>query len=286
MIVVRLIGGLGNQMFQYAVGRRLAHVHETELKLDCSWFATQDLRDYELGALNICEVFASDEEIARLATRTRSLLGTLLGRPRRPGPMSIVEKHYHFDPAVLDLPSGVHLQGYWQSPKYFEDVAPIIREELSLKGALSDANAALAQRMRAEPSVSVHVRRGDYVSDAHTNAVHGTCDAAYYQEAMQRILEVEPTVHAFVFSDDPAWVRAEMKLPCPITVVEGNSAAPAEDIRLMSLCRHHVIANSSFSWWGAWLGDNPAGRVVAPLQWFRDESKDTSTLTPDTWLRI
>ena len=140
------------------------------------------------------------------------------------------------------------------------------------------------------PSVSVHVRRGDYVEDPATKAWHGGCGQDYYEQAVAHVRAYEPgrELHAFVFSDDPSWVRANLDLGCPTTVIDHNGPAAHEDLRLMTCCRHHIVANSTFSWWGAWLGSgsDEGGCVVAPRRWFNQDDVDTSTLVPSGWARL
>lgn len=288
MIVVKLMGGLGNQMFQYATGRRLALAHDAPLKLDLSWFDTQEKRHYELGDLCVFESFATPGEVLALTRNKPSPLHRLLGREARARDTWIRERHFHFDATVLDLPDGLYLEGYWQSERYFADIAHVLREEFAVRNPLEGRNAEMAERMANSSSMSVHVRRGDYVDEPETKAEHGVCGPDYYQQAVERVREHAEEPHAFVFSDDPAWVRAHFELPCPMTVVDHNGPAAHEDLRLMTRCRHHIIANSSFGWWGAWLHDGPASGVlvVAPHRWFNRDDVDTSTVIPDDWVRL
>ena len=135
--------------------------------------------------------------------------------------------------------------------------------------------------------MSIHVRRGDYVSDAITQEIHGLSPLEYYAAAIQHIAHVAVQPHFFVFSDDPSWVRQNLHIDYPTTYVEHNTAdRNYEDLRLMSLCRHHIIANSTFSWWGAWLGSNRAKMVIAPKRWFNTPDKDTRDLIPRSWIQL
>ncbi len=295
MIVVRLIGGLGNQMFQYAAGRSLAHRNASLLKLDVSAFETYTLHRYGLHCFHVQEQLASREEVARFFPSPRGLGGSLRagirrlldGAPAGPEPVLVRERSFAFDPSVLATRGDVALDGYWQSARYFEDVAPVLRAELSFRYPPSEENAALADVIAGTTSVSVHVRRGDYVSDAATSAVHGTCSPAYYRAAIAHVAERVGNLHLFVFSDDPGWVRREFEAPFPMTVVDVNGPDTNwEDLRLMSLCRHNVVANSSFSWWGAWLNRNREKIVVAPRRWYRDATRDVADLVPDAWTRV
>jgi hypothetical protein len=142
----------------------------------------------------------------------------------------------------------------------------------------------MAVRIAGCNAVSLHVRRGDYVSNPDSSRVHGLCGADYHQAAVRRIAEVVPQPHLFVFSDDPQWAAGNLHLDHPATIVTGNDTRrDYEDLHLMSLCKHHIVANSSFSWWGAWLDTNPDKIVIAPERWFAHEQHDTRDLLPPTW---
>lgn len=287
MVIVRLMGGLGNQLFQYAAGRALAHRHGVALKLDLASFAASTLRRYALDAFNITAGIATAEEVARLyphtlAGRVRRRLELLLPTHRR---------RYYREPrgrrntGPVRLGPDVYLHGYWQSEKQFESIAPLLRKELTLRDGQGFERQPLVQAVDGGDSVSLHVRRGDYVSAPRTAAVHGTCSLAYYRAALAAIETRLPRPRLFVFSDEPGWARAELDLGHPTTHVSGGGLSDAEELLLMSRCRHHVIANSSFSWWGAWLDARPDAIVVAPRRWFADPSRPTRDLLPPAWLQ-
>ena len=289
MVITKLIGGLGNQMFQYAAGRALAVRNGSELLLDLSGFANYTLRPYALDEFRITARPATPAHIEWIRRGERWSPVTRMSR-RFPALKAlarhhlVTERYFHFDPAVTRLRGNIHLDGYWQSEKYFRDVADVIRMELRPRSEPDTRNRELATRIRGASSVSIHVRRGDYVSNAEANAVHGTCSPEYYEKAVAFVAHQVPNPELFVFSDDAAWARENLRFTHPTTHVTHNGAdRPHEDMRLMSSCRHHVIANSSFSWWGAWLGDNPDKRVVAPREWFRRRELDTRDLIPDSW---
>jgi hypothetical protein len=198
------------------------------------------------------------------------------------------ERAFTFQPKVLGQRPPAYLDGYWQSEKYFGDVADVIRKDFTVKRAPSAANAAWLDRIGATVSVSIHVRRGDYVTNADANKFHGTCGIDYYQRAVQMLSSrLGGRPEFFVFSDDPAWVRANLDLGShPHHYVTNNDAQTNyEDLRLMSSCRHHIIANSTFSWWGAWLNASPDKVVVAPRRWFRADEMDDRDLVPSGWVR-
>jgi hypothetical protein len=299
LIVTRLIGGLGNQMFQYAAGRALAQRLDAELKLDVSGFANYPKRFYELGSFPIRATPASEAELVAFGLRSK-FLGLNL-EPRwvvrarrrlrigfRPGSSSIYhERHFRFDAQVRDLNPPVYLDGYWQSEKYFADCAELLRQEFTPQAPLEPENAAMAARINAVNAVSLHVRRGDYVNEPRINRYHGICSPDYYQNAVDFIARRAEGIHLFVFSDDHDWVRDNLRFALPTTLVAANSPDRGfRDMQLMAMCRHHIIANSSFSWWGAWLNSAHDKIVVAPKKWFRVGDNDISDLIPHSWVRL
>jgi hypothetical protein len=297
MIIVKLMGGLGNQMFQYAAGRRLADRHKTQLKLDISFLKKKYVgstpRFYELNNFNICNQIATNIEIAKFTGIGPNLwLKILLKIPWLAYLLTMNtrvyhERHFHFDPEVLTAPNHVYLDGYWQSGKYFKDIEDILRQDLSFQSPLVGRNLELSNLIKRADSVSLHIRRGDYVTDANMMAYHGVCDNEYYIKSVEKIQSAVKSPYFFVFSNDSLWVREEISLPSPMTIVEHNSPDQGiEDLRLMSMCRHNIIANSSFSWWGAWLNTNPGKIVIAPDKWFNSTSLNTKDLIPDQWIKI
>jgi hypothetical protein len=297
MVIVRLIGGLANQMFPYAVGRSLAHRLGTELKLDITGFAVyrQKInlapRSYGLDAFSIQETFATTEEIESLKIGRRSLrsrAGKMLFGISTPPPATYVkEKQFEFDPEILQLTGDVYLDGNWNSYRYFEDIEETIRSEFTFKHPQSGKNLDLFKMIAATESVSLHIRRGDFVSNPKVNALYGTCDLDYYQRCVEDLAKRVEEPHFFIFSDEPEWVRGNLHLPFAMTIIDHNGPDQAhEDLRLMSQCRHHILANSGFSWWGAWLDRRQDKLVYVPREWFKSSRYDTDTLLPSLWLRM
>ncbi len=292
MIMVKLMGGLGNQMFQYAAARCLALRHNTPLKLDLSFLEGDQTgntpRRFALDCFAISAAKASPLETALMSGRGGSRCGSIVCSVLQKllGNVMYHERFFQFDPEVLRLPGKVYLEGYWQSEHYFAECAGTIRQEFTVQQPLRGRNRELADEIRSVNAVSVHVRRGDYVRDATTNAAHGVCGAEYYTKAIEIVTQYANDTVFFVFSDEPEWVAEHLKVDFPVRYISHNGDTPHEDLRLMSLCRHHIIANSSFSWWGAWLSDNPDKIVIAPKRWFNDPSINTSDLTPTVWQRI
>lgn len=291
MIIVRIIGGLGNQMFQYAAGRRLAATHGTALKLDLSDFKKYNLHAYGLSVFKINEVLATQKEIQLFkepdSGSLRKGLKKLLRRPSKLGITHIREKQYHFAPEILTMPDSVYLDGYWQSEKYFSDIANIIKDEFTVRFPQTERNRDLALQITSCESVSLHVRRGDYITDEKTKTIHGTCDLAYYGHCIAHLAQRIPHPCFFIFSDDPDWAEKNIKTTYPVTFIGHNGPEKNyEDLRLMSQCKHHIIANSSFSWWGAWLGQHQGTIVCAPKRWFNAPTFNTKDLLPDSWTPI
>lgn len=286
MVIVKLVGGLGNQLFQYAAGQRLARARQTPLKLDLSAFEHYKLHAYSLNHFNIQEQFASRAEAARfcgrrLADRIYRRVQMLLPYRSRSW---LVERHYHFDPDILRAGADVYLDGFWQSEKYFADEADLIRREFTIKTPMEERDREVAGQIAGKNSVSLHVRRCDYVTAPGTARLHGGCDLEYYARALNIIKGRLSDPHVFVFSDDMRWVVGNLPIDLPVTFVDHNRADKNyEDLRLMSLCRHHVIANSTFSWWAAWLGAHAQGLVIAPQKWFQHSLNDTKDLIPLHW---
>jgi hypothetical protein len=284
VIIVELKGGLGNQLFQYAAARRLSLTLGVPLKLDISFYKRHSQRTYELDQFCIEAGIATPWEVAswrgpRFLTRITQPLGLL--------PRCVMEKSFEFDPAILHLQDGRYLEGYWQSYRYFADVVPQIRRELAVRMRPSDADRSLLDRMAQCDAVCLHVRRGDYVSNPIARQYHGLCTAEYYRTAVESIASQLRAPELFVFSDDMPWVKQNLKWHLPTNYVEhhGVASAPLE-LRLMTGCRHFVIANSSLSWWAAWLSANENPIVYAPRRWFVDPAINTTDLTPPAWHRI
>jgi len=278
-------------MFQYAAGRRLAETNGSVLKLDTSALKNCSLRKYELGVFNIREQFATESETDILTVTKQGIaekaLNRLFNRQARRPASFIAEKHFHFDPVILKLKAPVYLDGYWQSEKYFIDIENTIRKEFTITLEQDAVNKKAAENIIGSESVSIHVRRGDYVSNEVTGRYHGVCSLEYYHTAIDMIAEKIEDPHFFVFSDEPDWAKKYLKSEYPVTCIDFNGEEKAyEDLRLMSQCKHHIIANSTFSWWGAWLCQDPDKMVYAPAKWFKDYSINTKDLLPLGWIRI
>lgn len=285
-VVVGLSGGLGNQMFQYAAGRSLSFRLGVPLCLDLSWFGGQEERQFALSPFQIDARRRS--QYPWLPARGLALVSRLSRRwlPRIMGVPVWREPHFYYSRDFAALTSPVFLEGYWQSECYFREIRPLLLQEFALRQPLPPACGALLEEIRNCDAICVHVRRGDYLSNPVAAKVHGTCPVGYYRAGVSELCQGLSQPRCFVFSDDPGWVRASLAFDCPTTVVDANGPDDAHlDLALMAACRHFLIANSSLSWWGAWLGDQSGKKIIAPTNWFLTSDKDTRDLLPESWQR-
>lgn len=294
MVITRLLGGLGNQMFQYACGRALALRRHTNLGADVSWFGfahhgwfgkfTLDTaRSYKLDAFNAVLRKLNQRELSRFKIIS---LASKLGIKSK---QYFREKHFDFDNAFLGLGDGVYLDGYWQSEKYFADFKDAIRNDFNLRYPLSREAADVHQDIKQAPlSCAIHVRRGDYVQEAKTNKYHGICSLDYYKKAVEHIKERVGEPVFFVFSDDIQWAKENLNFGKMrfVDLLDKENLKDQRELTLMSKCQHQIIANSSFSWWGAWLNQNKDKIVIAPDKWFNNRKINTKDLIPESWVKI
>lgn len=321
MIVVRLFGGLGNQMFQYAAARRLAYKHNTVLKIDRIPLIQDGYRTYGLSCFNILENFVNPIYMFKLCPieGLRKTCGTIFGKrisslisrrifdkfspmtkfcqryhqfdPEKQKLPDLIEGHflsqrfYHFDPDVLDASDNVYMLGSWQSEKFFKDIELVIRNDFSFKLPQIGKNKEIAKMIQDSESVSVHIRGGDYINNKSTREAHETCGIGYYLRGVELIAEMVKSPQFFIFSDDIVWARKNLKPSFPTIFVDRNNP-DYEDMRLMSQCRHNIIANSSFSWWGAWLNSNTKKNVIAPKKWLNLRNFNTKDVIPEAWIKL
>jgi hypothetical protein len=294
MIITKLRGGLGNQLFQYAIGRQLAESQQTELRLDLSFFGqlnneTTTPRNYRLNVFNI------NGDLA-LPTDEDKILGQAWLRPfkRRLRKIGLDlfhwnyfrEANFGFHPRVVNFKGAAVLEGYWQSQRYFPDIRSLLLRELTLKDEfVTEGFLAVQQEMKMAQSVAIHVRRGDYVHLAAVNRQFGTCTSEYYAEAIRFMKQKIKKPLFYVFSDELDWCRENLPFNGE-TVRFISGFQDYQDLLLISSCAHQIIANSSFSWWGAWLNTNPDKIVVAPKTWFANSDLDTRNVVPAAWIRL
>jgi len=305
MIVSRLFCGLGNQMFQYAAGLALAHTRNTVLKLDVSWFsegnAEANHERYGLDCFVLDSHFATEQELVwfrgHQPNAAESRFGRLLTKfgLRRyaellpTGGNWHMQKQFHFYPEFFDLPDGTVIDGTFQSEKFFSPVSAQLRRAFHFRYPATCEVEALAEMIRSGPSVAVHFRRGDYLKHKGYSQGIGAVGYEYYDNAINMLKSRMPAeTKYYIFSDEIEAVEREYKPSVPATFVNMFQGGNFFDkIRLMSICQHNIIANSTFSWWGAWLNSNPEKIVIHPVPWFANmPEKDTRDLFPEGWIAI
>ncbi|MCK4999726.1 MAG: alpha-1,2-fucosyltransferase [Anaerohalosphaera sp.] len=291
MLIANIIGGLGNQMFQYAFVKALALRKGVEFKLDISGFIHYKLHDYSLDNLNIDENLADENEVEMLKVKGKGrakkfhqkLLTTLTIRSNT---HFIEEYPYSFDKRVWKLPNSVYLEGYWNCYRYFKDIRAEILKDFKVHTNQTGKDLEVSMIIKDTNSVSIHVRRCDYVTNAKTQKHHGICGLDYYRDAIKRVSGIIRKPTFFVFSDDHQWVKENLKMPYEIVYVDHNGPCRNyEDMRLMSQCRSNIIANSTFSWWAGWLNNYEDKIVVAPEKWV-SSGIDIDNLLPKEWIKL
>jgi len=292
MVISQILGGLGNQMFQYAAGRAASLALGCPLLLDLRGFRSYKLHNgFEIDRVFCAPInlVAEDDVRHLLGWRAYDLPLRILRRVESSllrGKNLVIEPHFNYWGGFSKVKKPSYLMGYWQSEKYFADYEEVIRSDFSFKGSLESENLKISTHIQSSNSVSLHVRRGDYVTHASTSKILNTCSVDYYQHAIQYIAERVKSPYFYIFSDNIQWVRENINIPFPAEYIDRNHGSNSFiDMQLMSICKHHIIANSSFSWWGAWLSRNKDQIVIAPHKWFRNGLND-SDLIPQRWIRL
>ncbi|HTV41928.1 MAG TPA: glycosyltransferase [Candidatus Sulfotelmatobacter sp.] len=275
-VVVKLQGGLGNQMFQYAAGLALARRTKSQLILDLSFLLDRSprpdftYRDFDLPIFKL----APDCHVMRNGAAYKKEL------------RCVAEKHFHFDPEIERLGANVYLDGYWQSPRYFESALDEVRQSFEFVSEIGPEARAVLTAIQNCESVCLNVRRADFISNPRTRAIHGLCGEAYFQAAVRRIAGKIKSPHFFIFSDDIEWCRrANLVGNMPCTFVPHNLAGPrfATYLQLMKSCKHFILPNSTFGWWAAFLNESRNKIVIVPKPWFSDPNINTADLIPAGW---
>lgn len=288
MIIIKLIGGLGNQMFQYAFYRKLSILKNIPVKLDIfgysdTYFLNKDeKREYSLRHFKIQENLATREEIKEFSG-LKSLLRKFIKKIKR----DIFKiDNFSFNEKEFQVADKTYLSDYWQSEKYFKDIADILRKEFTLKNDLSFFAKNIEKKIVNSNSVSLHIRRGDYAFNQKVKYCFGLLSLDYYQRAIEIIKDKINNPLFFIFSDDIDWVKKNLNLDASLIYVSNSNLRDYEELVLMSKCKHNIIANSSFSWWGAWLNQNYKKIIVAPKIWFKNRNINTKDIVPDNWIKI
>jgi hypothetical protein len=286
MIAVQLKGGLGNQIFQYALGRRLSIDNHCSLTFDARSYKYDRLRKFALSQFK-CSINLMSPFAFPLQGPFRHLNSPYKRLINNNALKVFNESTFSFQPHILECGDGTYLAGYWQSEKYFLPIRDILLNDLQLSIPLQNDDQRLSEEISQNNSVSIHVRRGDYLTDSKTNSYHGLCDISWYQRAILKVINETNPSKFYIFSDDYEWVKSNLRLNLPTEFIKPKSPGnEAIDLHLMSLCKHNIIANSSFSWWAAWLNQNPNKHIVAPKNWFANAPHNTSSLIPSSWIQL
>lgn len=291
MIIVELNGGLGNQLFQYAAGLSLSIFHNVPIKVNSHSFNSPDpitgtKRNFELDNFLNPPVQASTDEINKLLTHSllkKNFEKTLPFYKRT----VYKEKKASFDRNFFKSRREIYLKGNRQSEKYFKAYERQIKDHFTInKSLLNKRTIDFSKKIIDQNSVSIHVRRGDYLAPIALDVL-GVLHIKYYEKAIETIIKKIPNATFYVFTDDVDWTKKNLKIPYSYQIVSYTIGATAiEDFYLMSCCKHNIIANSTFSWWAAWLNSNPDKIVIAPERWFNNGPKDTQDLIPANWIKL
>lgn len=290
-VIARIEGGLGNQLFQYAAARSLADRLNCELALDLRGLAANGDRPFQLNLYNIRATIATEVDLEGLShwrstriTRIHSRLSHVF--PKVFSFPTFWPSSFAFDKRFNRISRPAYLVGYWQSEKYFSWNRERILQDITLLAPLAESNATLG-RIKACNSVAMHIRRGDYVTNSSAAEYHGLCDMSYYHSAIEQMKKNVEDIEVFVFSDDLDWARNNLQLNVPMQFVADNSDDRGYlDLELISQCKNHIVANSSFSWWGAWRAQSLGQHVYAPKRWFRGLRTNTTDVIPSRWHAI
>lgn len=285
-IIVKLNGGLGNQMFQYALARSLAKRTGLKTLFDMSFFKKKYARPYQLNIFSLNAEFVEDFWL-KLKLNIIWKLRKKLKNKKILGLNLYLEPHFEFDENIFKIKPNTYIEGFFQSENYFTDIENVIRTDFQFKNLPDDENQTLIEKINTTNSISLHIRRGDYIQKKRYQDVYASCSLDYYKSGVEYIANKYSDPTLFIFSDDINWVKENLKLPYESIYVANNTGDNSyEDMRLMSLCKHNIIANSSFSWWGAWLNNNKEKIVIAPQRWFNDEGINQNDVIPNSWIKL
>lgn len=286
MIIVKIIGGLGNQMFQYAYAKALQQ-KGYDLKIDISEFDTYKLHGgYQLDKYNIDLLSSSEKENSKFYSKNIFL--KILVKLKIFNINLIQEKSLLFDKTLLELNDEKYINGYFQCENYFKDIRNILLKQFEINQTITNYSMKIEKMiLDSQNSCSMHIRRGDYINNQNIS-IHGVCSLNYYKKAINIVNSNFNNIKFFIFSDDIIWVKENLKIENSVYLDSKEKRIPHEDIYLMSICQHNIIANSSFSWWGAWLNQNNNKNVIAPKEWFASDKmqKKAQDIIPEQWIKV
>jgi len=285
-VILGLMGGLGNQLFQYAAARALSLKLNSHLVIDLSWFLGDYGRKCSLESFILPALYSNQYKMALFGFGrfSRRFLKELLRK--RLGASIYEEPHFHYDGNFKNIKGSVYLRGYFQSPKYFSGFEDQLRADLKFPSDYPEKLKPILQRIDETDAIAIHIRRGDYLANKKNIDIYHSQSNQYYFEAVSMLSKSLKNPYCFIFSDDHSWVKANLSFDIPYEIVDVNSPdEPFWDLMLMSRCKHFAIANSSFSWWAAWLSDNSQKMVIAPKKWFKFD-ENIHDLLPIDWVRL
>ena len=288
------MGGLGNQMFQYAAGRALAAHNETELFLDTSWFLGDTAfkpgaeRSFMLDKFRIQARIINERRFFKVyKQKNHRLLVRLDLFNLKMFTLFNENLNMPFNNKIfLNENKNIYLDGYWQTEQYFKSISNEIRKEFSLRTSLKGQDEKIVREIRDTNSVSIHIRRGDYANYELTKKAHGLIPIQHYKKCITYFLDTIENPYFYIFSDDPEWCLENFTFLINKKIVSNNDRPSQEELILMSNCKHHIIANSSFGWWAAWLANNQSKIVIVPKQWVVLSNERFVDIIPESWLKF
>jgi len=289
-VIMHLMGGLGNQMFQYALGRKIVDdcPQNAVLKYHFEDSYKMASRKYSLHQFKLSIPKASFADLYNIGPE-RNISRQIRLSLNLPIEKKVIREKriYGFDKSILSQQDDCYLIGFWQSYKYFESIRSVLLHDFTLRSPSTLFMNALAEIREAECSISIHIRRTDYLNKASGFTSLGL---DYYTRSLSLIGKQVTTFQLFIFTDDVSWVLTnfvnKIGIGNRVTIVSQPDISDAEELTLMSCCHHQIIANSSFSWWAAWINTHPGKIILYPTQWVNDEAYNTDNLIPDGWIKI
>jgi hypothetical protein len=292
MYIVNLKGGMGNQMFQYALGRSLSILYNSHFKLDLTFlldrssYNTHVFRDYDLDIFKLQADIATQEESFKLIRSQQNFLQKTFPRYFRGRENKYTEKYFHFDAEVLRQTRDCYFDGYWQSQLYFRHCEDLIRKDFVFRNELPDKHRSLQQKINVANSICINIRRTDFLN----TSFHGVCNKDYFERGIRNIIERAELneISIYVFADDLDWCRENLNFKYPTYFIDHDFAGDKFQyyLQLMTSFRYYVIPNSTFAWWAAFLSAENGKKIVAPANWFADNAINTNDLIPSDWIRL
>ena len=275
MIIVRVMGGTGNQMFQYALARKLKEMNKYVV-LDISAYKTWEFRyDFCLNRIFDInkDIYITEDPNEFIIKNCRNI--KIIDCENQP--------YYNADILNYD---NVYLNGYWMSEKYFKDIEKILRKEFIFKNTLDKEKSELVNELKNTNSVGIHVRRGGYLQGNAANIFTGITTKKYYDNSLKYIKEKVSNPQFYVFTDDREWAKETFKNTSVKVIDVAIDKTNYTNIQIMSSCKHNILANSTASWWAAWLNNNKNKIIITPDIWLNQKEANMDDIVPHDWIRI